>query len=200
MKDLSVEWTRWMLVHSSLDNQRNFCRIVRNAAKIEVARRGGALLLTGTWVKSAVCQMSWPQSFFPLPLSPQMRFIATSQSRGTPQRRLCSLRLLSTASLRCWGWNVRCSSEGLAHRSKVMARSSSEKKVPQQFLCAKKSLSGDAHAFLGRTTPERQTPKLRKLNWMTIRTEARRGLRDISGMDCVFFFFPSFFFFFFTFT
>lgn len=66
----------------------------------------------------------------------------------------------------CWGWNVRCSLEGLAHRGKVMARSSSEKKVPQQILSAKKSHTGDAHASLGRTTPERENPNLRvKLNW-----------------------------------
>lgn len=46
-----------------------------------------------------------------------------------------------------------------------MARPSPEKKVPQQFLFAKKSLTGDAHAFLGLTTPERENPKLRvKLN------------------------------------
>lgn len=83
----------------------------------------------------------------------------------------------------CWGWNVRCSLEGLAHRGKVMARSSSEKKVPQQILSAKKSRTGDAHASLGRTTPARENPNLRvKLNWKTGR-EVCRAQAEISGTD-----------------
>lgn len=48
-------------------------------------------------------------------------------------------------SQRCWGWNVRCSLEGLAYRGKVMARSSSEKKVPQLILSVKKSHTGDTY-------------------------------------------------------
>lgn len=64
-------------------------------------RLGGALSYIGgggTWVKSAVVLMLLSAELFFLPLSPWTGFTATSQSRVSPQWRLCTLRLLRTVS------------------------------------------------------------------------------------------------------
>ena len=132
-------------------------------------------LMLRTRGKSAVALMFWPQSFFSLSLS--LLFLPPSLWAlrwGSLPLRLGHVSLLSESfalcgssahSQRCRGWNVRCNSEGLAHRGKVMARSPSQKKVPQHIVSAQKSLTADKHCFLRRATPERETSKLRvKLN------------------------------------
>lgn len=135
------------------------------------ARLGGALpYIGGTWVKSAVVLML---------LSAELFFFFFSSLWALDEVHcyvsvtcLSSVKALLSAaprnSERCWGWNVRCSLEGLAHRGKVMARTSLEKKVPQLILSVKKSRTGDTYASLGRTTPERDNRNLGssvKLDW-----------------------------------
>lgn len=65
------------------------------------------------------------------------------------------------------GWYVRSNSQRPAQRGKVMARSSSEKEVPQKFLSLETSLSGDAHAFWDaqRRSEKSQNYASNKTNW-----------------------------------
>lgn len=110
--------------------------------------------------------------------SPQRGFTATSRSRvphplhpPTPplrgaERFFARCGFSERDQQCCLGWNVRCSSRGDAHRGKVMAPSSPEKKVLQQSLCAKKCRTGVAHVSLGRTTPGRVSANIRvRFNW-----------------------------------